>query len=90
MATQRNPDSHRLSVPRVALTGAMVLGIFYFLCWAGSFLPVGPATHRYLEIFANPPIEGSAVVIGIVWSVVFGGFMGAFAALIYNMLKVLR
>lgn len=79
-------QSSKLSVVRVSLTGAIVLGVFYLLCWTGSFLPVGPVTHRHLELFANPPITGLSLAWGIIWSVIFGGFIRAFTESVYNAL----
>lgn len=77
----------KLSVARVALTGLLASGIFYVLCWLGAFLPVGVATHMYLQLFTDADIGSvAALVEGGVWSLVFGSLMGALIALIYNAL----
>lgn len=80
-------DVRKLSVARVSLTGLLASGIFYVLCWLGAFLPVGVATHMYLQLFTDADIGSvEALVEGSVWALVFGSLMGALIALIYNAL----
>lgn len=76
---------HRLNVARVALAGGTAAAAFYFLCWLGAFLPVGPATHLYLQLFATGDTRtGLALAQGLCWSVAFGLVAGALFSLFYN------
>ena len=91
MATLANDSayshSHRLGVLRFALTGALAAAIFYAICWVGVRLPIGPATHMYLELFTNADLSsGTALIEGVCWSISFGLIAGALIALIYNAL----
>ena len=94
MATVANVSahshSHRLGVLRFALTGALAAGLFFGLCWVGAQLPIGPATHMYLNLFTNAELSSSlALIEGVCWSVAFGLIAGALIALIYNALAFL-
>jgi len=76
---------HRLNVARVALAGGTAAVAFYFLCWLGAFLPVGPATHLYLQLFtAEDTGTVLALVQGLCWSLAFGLIAGALFSLFYN------
>jgi hypothetical protein len=44
-------EARKLTVVRVALAGAVAAMAFYFLCWPGGFVPIGPTTHLYLQLF---------------------------------------
>ena len=82
--------SHRLGVLRFALTGALAAAIFYALCWVGAQLPIGPATHMYLELFTKAELtSGLALIEGVCWSIAFGSIAGALIAVIYNALAFL-
>ena len=82
--------SHKLGVLRLALTGALAAALFFVLCWAGAQLPIGPATHMYLNLFTNAELSsGLALVEGVCWSIAFGLIAGALIALIYNSLAFL-
>lgn len=77
----------KVSVPRFVLTGAIAAGAFFALCWAGAFLPIGPATHVYLQLFTSAPItSGAAFAQGFCWSVVFGAVAGGLIGFTYNLL----
>lgn len=77
----------RANVLRFALTGALAAAIFYATCWLGAFLPIGPATHMYLQLFTSADINSSlALVQGLCWSLGFGLIAGALIASIYNLL----
>lgn len=81
------PHSHRLGVVRLAATGALFMGIFYILCWAGAALGIVPVSHMYLQLFSKAPMASTAMVIeGAIWSVVFGLLAGALIAIFYNAL----
>lgn len=86
----KNTRRGTLGVARLALTGALTAAIFYIICWIGALLPLGPATHMYLNLFTNADITSSTALIeGICWSIAFGLIAGALIALIYNWLSFL-
>jgi hypothetical protein len=81
------PHSHRIAPMRLAVTGALLAGIFYILCWAGAASGVVPVTHMYLNLFSAAPMGSMAMLVeGALWSVLFGLLAGGLMALIYNML----
>jgi hypothetical protein len=78
----------KIGVLRLALTGAMTAGIFFALCWVGTFIPFGPATHAYLGLFTNAEFTSAAALVqGLCWSVVFGAVVGGLTAFVYNALS---
>lgn len=87
MATEDVPV-RRIGVVRLALTGAIVAGLFYALCWIGRLvLPVGPASHMYLQLFTSADLSSATALLqGLCWSVVFGLLIGALGAFVYNWL----
>jgi hypothetical protein len=86
-AAERGHVAHRVGVMRLALSGAIASGIFFLLCWLGAFLPVGPASHLYLQLFTSAdPTTGLALAEGLSWSLVFGLVAGGLIALSYNLL----
>ena len=94
MATIANETAtshtHNLGVLRFALTGALAAAIFYVFCWVGALLPIGPATHMYLQLFTNAELTSSlALVQGVCWSIGFGLIAGALIAAVYNALAFL-
>lgn len=84
--------ARRIAVLRLSLTGGIVAGLFYALCWLGALvLPIGPASHMYLQLFTSAELSsGTALVQGLLWSVVFGLLVGALAAFVYNLLDGLE
>ena len=79
----------KASLLRSALAGAMASGVFFLLCWLGAFLPIGPATHMYLQLFTNAELTSAlALGQGFCWSVIFGFVAGALIALCHNLLAV--
>ena len=84
--------THRIGVVRLAVTGALAAGIFYALCWLGArILPIGPASHMYLQLFTSAePLSTTALIQGVVWSVAFGFIGGALVAALYNALGRLQ
>lgn len=81
------PHSHRIGAVRLAATGALFMGLFYILCWAGAALGIVPVTHMYLQLFSDAPMSSGAMLVeGTVWSVAFGLLAGALIAVIYNAL----
>lgn len=80
----------KLGVVRVAVAGAITAAVFFALCWLGAFLPIGPASHMYLNLFTSEP--GASVTTlfqGICWSIAFGLIAGGLFALVYNALSSL-
>ncbi|MBS0480956.1 MAG: hypothetical protein JSR96_02180 [Proteobacteria bacterium] len=76
----------RLGVVRVAITAAATTFAFYLLCWIGALLPIGPATHMYLQLFTNAEAASTtALAVGLCWSLAFGLIAGALFALFYNL-----
>lgn len=77
--------SRKLAVVRVAVAAAVAAAGFYVLCWLGAFLPIGPATHLYLQLFTTaPPTSVLALVQGLCWSLAFGLIAGGLFSLAYN------
>ncbi|MEO7654352.1 MAG: hypothetical protein ABIS23_01550 [Sphingomicrobium sp.] len=76
----------RADVVRFALTGALAATSFFFLCWVGAFLPFGPATHMYLQLFTSADVNsGLALWQGLCWSLAFGLIAGGLIALSYKL-----
>lgn len=81
------PHSHRIGIARLALTGAMFMGLFYILCWSGAALGILPVSHMYLQLFSDAPMSSTAMLVeGAIWSFVFGSLAGTLIALLYNAL----
>ena len=93
MATTTVENIHiraKANVLRLALTGALAAGAFYVICWLGAFLPLGPATHMYIELFTKAPVNSSAALgQGLGWSIAFGLIAGGLIAFAYNLLAPL-
>lgn len=80
----------KLGVARVAVTGAITAAAFFVLCWLGALLPIGPASHMYLNLFTSE--TGSSITAlfqGICWSIAFGLIAGGLFSLVYNALSSL-
>lgn len=83
------PD-HKLAVLWLAVAGSLVAGLFFVLCWLGALLPLGPATHMYLQLFTNAKTTSlSALAQGLCWSLLFGLIAGTLIAVVYNALGFL-
>ena len=80
----------RAGVVRFALTGALTSTLFFFSCWLGAFLPLGPTTHMYLQLFTSGEVNSVLVLWqGLCWSLAFGLIGGALIALSYNLVASL-
>ncbi len=85
-----HPDTsihaHRLSVNRLAMTGALSTALLFVLCWvAGALGFIG--SHAFIALFTMAPVLSvTALCIGMLSAAVFGGVGGAAIALIYNVL----
>ena len=90
MATQ-SMVTRRISVLRLALTGAITAAFVFVLCWLGTFIPFSSPTHAYIGLFTPVPMNSFAALCqGIGWSALFGGLSGALFASVYNMLDSLE
>ncbi len=78
--------SLRLSVNRLAMTGALSTALLFILCWvAGALGFVG--SHAFIALFTLAPVLSvTALCIGMLSAAVFGGIGGAAIALFYNVL----
>jgi hypothetical protein len=81
---------HSLGVVRMFASGGATAAAVFVLCWLGTFIPFSSPTHAYITLF-TPADVGSiqALVEGGLWSLVFGAFVGALFALIYNATRAL-
>ena len=80
----------RLSVQRVAATGAAGAAIIFILCWLGLFIPSSSPTHSYVSLFTSADMTSlRALGEGSLWSLLFGGLSGGVLALIYNLFGAL-
>jgi hypothetical protein len=87
----QNGPGTRLPVVRCAGVGAIVLGVLFVACWLGEGIGVLNASHMYIALFTIAPAASfGAILIGFVWSIVFGAFTGAVTALAYNALGTVR
>ncbi len=84
------PSSQRLGLLRCALTGAVSVGVFYVLCWAGTAIGMAGASHMFIALFTTEPVASTAALaIGLCWSLLFGALSGALIAFSYNCLGFL-
>ena len=86
-----NVFAHRLGMIRLTASGAIAGALVFFFCWVGTFIPFSSPTHAYISLFTNAPV-GSARALweGFCWSFLFGGFVAATFAVIYNSLSALE
>lgn len=79
--------TNRVSIVRLALTGALSLLVLYVACWlAALFLPI-PVTHMFIGLFTSLPLVSlAALCVGGFWAFAWGGFAGALIAIFYNWL----
>ena len=72
------------------MTGAVAAVIFFALCWVTTYLPVGAATHMYVQLFTNAQISSTTALFqGACSSLVFGAVAGGLIAAVYNLTAVL-
>ncbi|WP_372783296.1 hypothetical protein [Phenylobacterium sp.] len=75
----------RLGLSRCALTGAVVVGALFALCWIGVAAGLASPSHMFISLFTVAPIASAAALgIGLCWSLVFGALSGALIAVVYN------
>ena len=77
---------NRLSVNRLAMTGALSTALLFLICWVSGALGfVG--SHTFVALFTlAPALSATALCIGAISAAVFGGLGGAAIALFYNVL----
>jgi len=77
----------RVSISRLALTGALTMLILFAACWLAAVAGGLAASHAYIGLFTTAaPTSPAALAIGGFWSLVWGGAAGALAAIFYNSL----
>ena len=77
---------HRaVGILHLVATGAVTAALVFVLCWLGTFVPFSSPTHAYIALFTAAPVNSiGALVEGGLWSLLFGGLVGALFALVYN------
>ena len=85
------PVSGRLSTVRVGAATSLTAVILLLLCWISAAISPGPASHMYIALFSEfPATSGTALVVGLCWSLVGGFITGAIFAGVYNLLAVIE
>ena len=75
----------KLSVVRLALTGAATLTLLFLLCWLGAVAWPGVLSHMFIALFTTAPVTSlAALAQGLCGALFFGGLSGAILALAYN------
>lgn len=85
------PRLHRpLGVLHCTLTGSVVLGVLFLLCWATSAVADIDASRRFLGLFTQAALHmpSSALAEGLTTALVIGGLAGGVLAITYNLLAV--
>jgi hypothetical protein len=74
-----------VGVIHLLVTGALTGTIAFILCWPGTFVPFSSPTHENITLFTAAPVNSLAVLVkDALWSLIFGGLVGALFAFIYN------
>ena len=77
--------SRTVGVIRLLVTGAVTTVVAFVLCWLGTFVPFSSPTHAYITLFTTAPVNSvAALTEGGLWSLLFGGLVGALFAVVYN------
>ena len=71
---------------RLAVAGALTLGIQFVLCWIGAIIwPEGPS-HLFIGLFTAAPVTSlPALFVGGCIALVFGAVTGILLAWSYNL-----
>ena len=76
----------KISIARLSLTGGLSLLIVFVACWIGAAAFSLPVTHRFITLFTSDPIASiTALCIGAFWAFIWGAFVGAVTALVFNL-----
>jgi hypothetical protein len=74
-----------VSLLRFIVAGGATASLVFVICWFGTFVPFSSPTHAYIGLFTNADFSsGQALFEGTCWSLLFGAFVGAVFALVYN------
>lgn len=81
----------KISLFRVAIAGAMTVGIQFVLCWIGAVIwPQGPS-HLFVALFTAAPVASiSALFVGGCIALVAGAVTGVLLAWSYNLTARMR
>ena len=80
-------SGRRLGVIRVGVAAGVSAALVFVLCWLGTFVPFGSPTHAYVSLFTPAQMQSiQALGEGTLWSLLFGAFVGAVFAIVYNVL----
>ncbi|HEY0650510.1 hypothetical protein [Phenylobacterium sp.] len=83
-------STSRLGVFHCTLTGAVVLGLFFLLCWFGVAIADIPASRRMVGFFTTQELQSpSSIATGLGWAVLFGAVLGGLIALCFNTLGLI-
>jgi hypothetical protein len=83
--------TQRFSVLGGGLTGASLFGVLFVACWVGTAIQGLDVTHAFISLFTTEPVASQAALMeGLIWAAVFGGFSGALTALFGNVFAVAR
>ena len=84
-------SASRLGVFRCTLTGALVLGLVFLLCWFGVAVADIPAPRRLLGFFTGPGVESpGSMAEGLGWAILFGAVLGGLIAICFNALGMMQ
>ena len=77
----------RISIARLSLTGGLSLLIVFVACWISAVAFTLPVTHMFISLFTSDPIASiTALCIGAFWAFIWGAFVGAVTAIVFNLL----
>ena len=79
--------TRKISIARLSLTGGLSLLIVFVACWIGAVAFTLPVTHMFISLFTSDPIASiTALCIGAFWAFIWGAFVGAVTAIVFNLL----
>ena len=83
-------SASRLGVFHCTLTGAVVLGLLFLLCWFGVAVADIPASRRMLGFFTSQALESpSGIAQGLSWAILLGALVGGLIAVCFNALGMM-
>lgn len=85
-----HPPASRLGVFHCTLTGAVVLGLLFLLCWFGVAVADIPASRHMVGFFTTQALEGpGAVAKGLGWAILLGALVGGLIAVCFNAISMM-